>query len=532
MAKHLIKVGRDLIVISLFYHRSGGDKGGGGLCILYKSSLSPHEWMPEVPEALKYVAKERQWLLVDNGKERVALLHCYVACQNSRNDDFMRWNEDLFLLMSTELTKLKEQGFMVVCMGDFNSRIGRLPGLEGNNPDVNKNGPMFINFVTQANLVIMNTLPVAKGLFTRFMNGSQSLLDYGLVDSSHVNTVTSFVIDAEARYDCGSDHALLLASFVFGERPKITWEFQDVLRFNITPRTNYTAYQNALDCLSSTVPLHRFDELTVEEKLSHITSSIIESGKKTIGLKVKKKRQGRRIPRNIIAKIKEKNKLARQVQQACTEGQPDAQAMRDRLDTMKLGIKDDLVSLKLEKRHRLRSKLLLGDPSRKKFWRFLKNQIKSAGNITASYDIDGKMVFQQEEIEDAVISHFSSIFDAQRSPVFSSPDCPDMVALSIQEIDNILANMPQPVPESKFESEVCSPYTIAELADILSALPAEKAAGFDQVPNELLKHSSFKFRQYLLAFLNQILEDGHIPEILNVGKCMLVHKVGLSCFST
>ena len=90
MAKHLIKVGRDLIVISLFYHRSGGDKGGGGLCILYKSSLTPHEWMPEVPEALKYVAKERQWLLVDNGKERVALLHCYVACQSNRNDDFMR----------------------------------------------------------------------------------------------------------------------------------------------------------------------------------------------------------------------------------------------------------------------------------------------------------------------------------------------------------------------------------------------------------------------------------------------------------
>ena len=88
--------------------------------------------------------------MIDNGKERVALLHCYIACQSNRNDEFLKWNEDLFHLMTTELTKLREHGFMVVCMGDFNSRIGRLPGLEGNNPDVNKNGPMFINFVTQA----------------------------------------------------------------------------------------------------------------------------------------------------------------------------------------------------------------------------------------------------------------------------------------------------------------------------------------------------------------------------------------------
>ena len=102
----------------------------------------------------------------------------------------------------------------VLAMGDFNSRVGRIPGLENNTPDTNKNTPMFLNFMQQANLVIINTLPITKGLFTRFMNspglpGSNSLLDYGLIDGDHVNNVTSFVIDEEARYKCGSDHALL-----------------------------------------------------------------------------------------------------------------------------------------------------------------------------------------------------------------------------------------------------------------------------------------------------------------------------------
>ena len=77
--------------INLFnYNRSGGDKGGGGLCIYYKDSLSPHPWLPKVQEDLKYVENERQWLLIDNGKERVALLHFYIACQSNRNDDFLK----------------------------------------------------------------------------------------------------------------------------------------------------------------------------------------------------------------------------------------------------------------------------------------------------------------------------------------------------------------------------------------------------------------------------------------------------------
>ena len=60
--------------------------------------------------------------------------------------------------MTIELSKLRGQGFIVLGMGDFNSRIGRIHGLEENTPDINKKGQMYINFVTQANVVILNTL--------------------------------------------------------------------------------------------------------------------------------------------------------------------------------------------------------------------------------------------------------------------------------------------------------------------------------------------------------------------------------------
>ena len=64
-----------------------------------------------------------------------------------------------------------------------------------------------------------------------------------------------------------------------------------------------------------------------------------------------------------------------------------------------------------------------------------------------------------------------------------------------------------------------------ELDILLDGLPNSKAAGIDNVPNELLKNSSITFRIYLITFLNKILEVGEVPQELNVGKCMLVYKV-------
>ena len=103
-------------------NRSGYDKGGGGLTLLYRETLSVHKHLPSVPDNLKYIQNERQWLLIVNGSARCAFLHCYMACQTTRNDNYIQWNEDLFYLITQETKALKAQGFMVIAMGDFNTR--------------------------------------------------------------------------------------------------------------------------------------------------------------------------------------------------------------------------------------------------------------------------------------------------------------------------------------------------------------------------------------------------------------------------
>ena len=200
--------------------RKGTDKGGGGLCLYYRNTLNAHLWIPNTSSSYLYVSKERLWLLIEGNSEKLAFLHVYIACQTSRSDDYLQWNNDLFALITEETLLLKAQGFSILALGDFNTRIGRVKGMEENLPDVNNNYPMFLNFIESTNLVIINSLPVCKGLFTRFMDGSErpgtkSVLDYCLRDADSVSTVSSFIIDSNAQFKCGSDHALLEATINF-----------------------------------------------------------------------------------------------------------------------------------------------------------------------------------------------------------------------------------------------------------------------------------------------------------------------------
>ena len=64
--------------------RGGGDKGGGGLCILYREALTPHHWAPQVANNLQHVENERQWLLIDNGKEKLPSFTATLCVKTTR----------------------------------------------------------------------------------------------------------------------------------------------------------------------------------------------------------------------------------------------------------------------------------------------------------------------------------------------------------------------------------------------------------------------------------------------------------------
>ena len=448
---------------------------------MYSSKLTAHEHHPEVPEEHQYVMNERQWLLIVDGKNRCAFLHTYIACQTSRNSSFIQWNEDLFTLLTCEAMDLRRKGFVVFALGDFNSWIGQVAGLEGNHPDHNRNSVRFIRFLEEVNLTIINTLPVSRGLFSWFDDyGSRrpSLIDYGLIDKGRESLVTSFVIDEEARFKCGSDHALLLCNIQFQHRPKVNWQYRDVFAYNIRDNTNYQPYSEALTAALRSIPLHSFAKTSPGQMLEHITECIHDAAKTAIGYKVyRKRKKGHRLPEHVLSLIREKNYLVQQLSESSCDDHDEYPEIKRKLENIKSEIKLKIMDLRMKKRSRLRKKLLMRDPNRKKFWRLLKGQMTALGKITAMLNKKGEMVFKQDEVEEVVLDHFAERFSGQKFPGQSTSPL-------MTPTDDTTGQRPWDrehlFEPTQFESEVCAPFTYMELEDMLKELPLGKASGYDR----------------------------------------------------
>ena len=199
---------------------------------------------------------------------------------------------------------------------------------------------------------------------------------------------------------------------------------------------------------------------------------------KSFGLKVAKKKRGRKLPQKIISLIQAKNDLSRKLSQP-TPDDPQPPSLHDNLESLKAEIKDSISNYKLHRRTMLRSKLLLADPNRKKFWRFLKGQIKTAGQITALKDSEGEMVFTQAQIEEAILDHFNTVFAGKMIPVYPAEPPVDQVEVVLQEIDAMLDGHQPAFEADHFEAKVCSPYSYVELYQILRQLPYGKVSGYD-----------------------------------------------------
>ena len=99
-----------------------------------------------------------------------------------------------------------------------------------------------------------------------------------------------------------------------------------------------------------------------------------------------------RLPKAVIETIKHKNQISREINDPLLHhSHSETVRLQQKLEVLKLQIRTSIAEMKLSKRQRLRSKLLRSDPTKKKFWRFLKSQTRAAGIITALYKVKIKI---------------------------------------------------------------------------------------------------------------------------------------------
>ena len=186
-------------------------------------------------------------------------------------------------------------------------------------------------------------------------------------------------------------------------------------------------------------------------------------------------------------------------------------------------VKTLLQNHKNKQTYRVRSRLQRNNMRLNNFYKFLRQHCKATKSISAAYNEDGRVVFDQPDVAKEVLRKWSTVFSGQEDPVYDGHVMPDLPPLDPSH--PLLRGLPHSQP-TKHEAFLCRPFNLDSLKEVLQQLKDNKSRGVDNIPSEVLKYANENILQYLLIFYNKILKTGIVPESLNVIKCVLIHKSG------
>ena len=165
--------------------------GGGGLAIGCLKELKP---------VLARKGTDKIEVMAVDISVKTMKIKCVVGYGPQENDKNEKKNEFWqFIEEEVETARKKEQGFILHFDGNLWAGSDIIPG---DPRKQNRNGKMFQEFLARnTNLVVVNSLPICKGLITRKrMKGDKeekSVLDFFIVCTRVLPHVKNMVIDEE-----------------------------------------------------------------------------------------------------------------------------------------------------------------------------------------------------------------------------------------------------------------------------------------------------------------------------------------------
>jgi hypothetical protein len=310
-----------------------GDRAGGGIAVYLrtKDGILFKRYDPDIPERqYQYVAKERQWILVQSEERKTAVCGLYLGCNTAGNaaGKYAEWNDGIFTQVLAEIAALRRDGTRVVLVGDFNAHIGSElgVGIPGNRPDINYNGRCFLEFIMAADLVHVNgatTTPLdwatrmTSGLWTWQRCGVSTVLDYGLICKQHLDTTVSLEIDDKGDLGGGSDHNFLVMTikdnFVKQHR-RLKVEVEKEV-WDIGDSTNWARFS---DFVAERIPT--VDKSSVPKFAYGAAGLLLDGLKEVIGTRVIKTSDGVvALPVSIVKELKKKKSLEARYKSAQSE---------------------------------------------------------------------------------------------------------------------------------------------------------------------------------------------------------------------
>ena len=379
------------------------------------------------------------------------------------------------------------------------------------------------------NMEVMNNFEFCQGTHTRVEGGRCSVVDFGVVESSHCHMVEEFSIDEEGVIAQGSDHALLRMSFrqrglQLGGRGS-----SDKIRFNINERTDFSKFKDRVERGMVKVDEEVMD-LSLSKKIEALQTLLINEAK--ICFKQRpcppRVKQRLKLPRKVRDKLEELNgarsRLTKLNLQAAKGGSSRASQACKNVDNvvkaLQAELKVQIQKFKRNLRKKVRGKGISPDSDAKTFWRMSRLSNFSDSHIHAFKTEKGELVVEQEEMMREIEKEVSKTFCASKDKVFESRDAQER--LTFQALDDLKLNS---VPGLDFSDEVVPLFTVTEVKDLICGVRDGRAPGYDHVSSLLLKNSGDAVARFLTSIYNEIISTGEVPESLNQGIMNLIPKV-------
>ena len=526
--------------------------GGGIACFTRKSDgLIIRQYSPDIASIdLEYVNNERIWLKVDSLHSKTAILGVYMGCQYP-DDRHGEWNDGIYQVLQQEIFKLRSEGYRIKFMGDMNGHVGSVlgQGVVGNNPDINRNGHRFLDFLDNCELRHINgecrtpglvDTKICQGLWTRQRGSSRSIIDFAGVSSEHVDTVLSMHIDDSGNMAGNSDHnwVTLVLKDKF-KRLRIKPCAKKREKWNISEDQDWSQFSN--DLLKYLPSSSSYQTMSVNQLSTCIANALYSAGQSAIGFKSEsrmKSRRSRNLPADLVRELKLKRTLEsswKSLMASSNDTTADNTALAAAESAW--GTQKEKVSkMFAEKRHAANTKML---SSRSAFWSAVSGKVKQSADISAVLSSAGVLKCDPNDIKQETEKHFCNVFQGslQPIPLSNAPVLnPVIMGETTVQSDHIYAVNPAPILPSTQGSDDISTnpsnwldknFTMSEVKSIAQKLQNNKACGFDNIPHEFIKNSPDRLF-FLLAFLfNKVKNENVYPEGWNRGRITLVHKRGL-----
>ena len=126
------------------------------------------------------------------------------------------------------------------------------------------------------------------------------------------------------------------------------------------------------------------------------------------------------------------------------------------------------------------------------------------------------------------MEELAKICSGQRSAIFTHRGEQLIKEMDIKQLLGWQEWMKNPVNSNAHEEEVCRQANEAEVKSVINKMKLQRAPGVDNVTVAMLKYAGPKFISLLTELLNNVFQEGQVPESLLVGRMTLIDKKSTS----